>query len=364
MSARFMKGHWFVDLRWERERIRRRSPVDTKRGALDFERRLRQQLLDGTFEIDKEVEPTQEIPTFAAFAVEFLSTYARANNKPSEIHSKETMLRVHLTPAFGKLKLTEVDMRSIERYKAKKLDSGLSPKSVNNTLTCLRRMLVLAMEWGLLKELPRVKWLKAPKPEFDFLDFEEAERLLKHADEEWRPMLVVALKTGLRLGELLALRWEDVDLIAGRLMVRRAVARGIIGTPKSGKPREVPLSGDAVKALKACSHLKGELIFGGEGGEMLTKNGTKHPLWRACKRAGLRLVGWHCLRHTFASHLAMRGVPLISVQQMLGHSTIEMTMRYAHLAPAVNRQAVDLLDQPTAGAEKFGHLMGTKAVWA
>ena len=147
-------------------------------------------------------------------------------------------------------------------------------------------------------------------------------------------------------------------------MVRRAVARGIIGTPKSGKPREVPLSGDAVKALKACSHLKGELIFGGEGGEMLTKNGTKHPLWRACKRAGLRLVGWHCLRHTFASHLAMRGVPLISVQQMLGHSTIEMTMRYAHLAPAVNRQAVDLLDQPTAGAEKFGHLMGTKAVWA
>lgn len=272
---------------------------------------------------------------------------------------------MHLTPAFGRLRLDEVDARSIERYKAGKLSSGLTPKTVNNHLTVLRRLLVLASEWGLLVAVPRIKWLKAPDPEFDFLDFEEAERLMAHADEEWRPMIMVALKTGLRLGELLALRREDVDLKAGRLMVRRSVARGIIGTPKSGKSREVPLSGEAIRALKSYRHLKGELIFCQADGSLFGKEMCKHPLWRACKRAGLRLIGWHVLRHTFASHLAMRGAPLKAVQELLGHSTIEMTMRYAHLAPAVNRQAVELLDQAVAtGAqpEKDGHQMGTSSI--
>lgn len=80
------------------------------------------------------------------------------------------------------------------------------------------------------------------------------------------------------------------------------------------------------------------------GGRVLTKEECKHPLWRACKRAGLRRIGWHTLHHTFASHLAMRGAPLKAVQELLGHATIQMTMRYAHLAPEVARDAVKLLD--------------------
>jgi site-specific recombinase XerD len=80
---------------------------------------------------------------------------------------------------------------------------------------------------------------------------------------------------------------------------------------------------------------------------MLTKGECKHPLWRACKRAGLRRIGWHVLRHTFASHLAMRGKPMKVIQELLGHATMEMTMRYAHLAPAVHRDAVAALDEPS-----------------
>lgn len=362
MSTRLIRGSWWIDMRFERRRIRKKSPVNTRRGAEEFERRIRQQLLDGTFDQEAD-KPINEIPTFAAFAAEFLSTYVKTNNKPSEVHTKEMILRVHLTPAFGRLRLDEVDARSIERYKAGKLTGGLTPKTVNNHLTVLRRLLVLASEWGLLPSVPRIKWLKAPEPAFDFLVFEEADRLMAHADEDWRPMITVALKTGLRLGELLALRWEDVDLKAGRIMVRRAVARGIIGTPKSGKSREVALSGEAIRALKSYRHLKGELVFCRADGSLFGKEMCKHPLWRACKRAGLRLIGWHVLRHTFASHLAMRGAPLKSVQELLGHSTIEMTMRYAHLAPAVNRQAVELLDlaaEAPDGFAKRGHQMGTE----
>jgi site-specific recombinase XerD len=88
----------------------------------------------------------------------------------------------------------------------------------------------------------------------------------------------------------------------------------------------------------------GEYVFCNADGSPITKDITKWPLWRACRRAGLRKIGWHCLRHTFASHLVMRGVPLKAVQELMGYATIEMTMRYAHLSPDVKRGAVMLLD--------------------
>ena len=355
MAARKMKGAWWVDFRYEGQRIRKKSPVDNKRGAEEYERKLRQQLLDGTFG-KEEACNEKEMPTIEQFAVEFLTTYARTNNKPSEVLAKEIIFRRHLIPALGKLRLDELDARTIERYKADKLEAGLHPKTINNQLTVLRRMLAIAAEWQLLEHVPKVKWMKAPPPEFDFLDFHEAERLIKAADDEWRSMITLALKTGLRQGELLALRWDDVDLVTGRLVVRRNVVRGIIGTPKSGKQREVPLSPSAVKTLKGHRHLRGELVFCDESGAMLRPSECVWPLWRACKRAGIRGVRWHALRHTFASHLVMRGVPLKAVQELLGHATIDMTMRYAHLAPVVHREAVAHLDR----AIPAGHLMGTE----
>jgi integrase len=157
-------------------------------------------------------------------------------------------------------------------------------------------------------------------------------------------MIVVGLRTGLRIGELLALRWDDVDLVGGRVMVRRSVSRGIIGTPKNGRSREIPLSDQALGALNGHRHLRGELVFSGGTGRLLNRGECKWPLWGACRRAGLRRVGWHTLRHSFASHLAMRGVPLKAVQELLGHSTMDMTMRYAHLSPDVRRDSVRLLD--------------------
>src|SRR5205823_598785 len=86
------------------------------------------------------------------------------------------------------------------------------------------------------------------------------------ADPEWRPMFTLALRMGLRIGELRALHWDDVDLVAGRLVVRRCDWRGHVGTPKSGRNRELPLSGDALAALKAQRHLRGELVFCTETG--------------------------------------------------------------------------------------------------
>ena len=113
-----------------------------------------------------------------------------------------------------------------------------------------------------------------------------------------------------------------------------------------------------VRVLKAHRHLKGKLVFCNVDGSMLTKDQVKRILPRACRKAGLREVQWHKLRHSFASQLVMAGVSLKAVQELLGHSTIQMTMRYAHLAPSTLRDAVAVLDKPVQAQRPSGHHVG------
>jgi integrase len=336
---------------------------NTKAGALEAERRAIARVYT-TGEVKKPAPVTTkgpEVPTVAEFAKVFLET-SKVQNKRSSWEGKQTMLKVHIVPRLGTLRLDQVTYAVIEDFKLALANSPitneerpkslppparkLSPKTINNILTCLRRMLVIARKRGIIAAVPEVEWLKAPRGDFDFLDFAEAERLVAAASGEFRTMILLGLRTGMRQGEVLALRWQDVDLVAGRIVVKQNYVRGEIGTPKSGKMREIPLSDDLKAALTAHRHLRGQYVFCDMDGKLLTKGECKHPLWSACKKAGLRLIGWHVLRHTFASHLVMRGAPLKAVQELLGHSTIQMTMRYAHLGPEIIRDAVKLLDQP------------------
>jgi integrase len=343
MPARRNGDQWryrkWVGLRdGRRVRISGTPSINTRQAAEASERAHIERLWNPVVPEKKEVD----VPRFYEFAEQFLAV-AAMHNKPSTQQDKASILRHHLTPSFGSKRLNDISYAAIQDYAAAKAKK-LAKKTVNNHLTVLRRLLVVAKKRGVIQAVPEIEWLKAPDPEFDFLDFEEAERLLAGSDGEWRTMILVALRTGMRQGEILALRWEDVDLVKGQLSVRRSVTREIITTPKSGRSRDIPLGDEVLAALKAHRHLRGQLVFCTDYGRMLKKNEVKHPLWRATKKAGLRHIGWHTLRHTFASHLSMQGVPLKAVQELLGHATIEMTMRYAHLSPHVPRDAVKLLD--------------------
>jgi integrase len=267
-------------------------------------------------------------------------------NKYSTTKAKRQILRDHVEPALGALPVTLVTYAVIEDFKVALGRKSLSAKTINNVLTVLRHLLSVAKKRGELAEIPPVEWLPVEKPGFDFLDFDEAARLFTAAakEPEWYAMIMVAARAGLRQGELLGLRWDDVDLVAGRLTIRRAIVRGKLTTTKSKKHREVALGDDLAAALKAHRHLRGLHVFCDAAGAPFTSGACKHPLWRLCRRAGLRRIGWHVLRHTFASHLVMRGAQLKAVQELMGHATIQMTMRYAHLAPHVTRDAVRLLD--------------------
>lgn len=344
------KGAWQVDVRGmlpngARYRERVKPPVTTYSAAMRWGQQREAAILSGQA---KEVESKQEIPTLAAFEARFVA-YSENNNKPSTVYAKKWVLRKYLIPAFGETRLDEIGPDEIEAYKTARTKDGLSRKSVNNHLAVLAKLLHLAAEWRKGLEAPKVKLFRIEPAPTRYLTFEETSRFLAAVPTEWRTFALVALKTGLRVGELLALKWEDLDLAAGRLNVQRTLWQGHEHTPKGGRTREVPLSDEALVALRAHRHLRGPYVFCDGAGKRLTHSMVKAIVPTACARAGLaKRLTTHDLRHTFASQLVMRGVALKAVQELLGHATIEMTMRYAHLSPDVKRDAVNLLDGPVA----------------
>ncbi len=351
MAVRKIDEHWYVDLRFRRQRVRRRSPVDTKGGAREYELLLRQELsASGNFDrLDprKQKEAEEKVPTFAAFAERWLRDYVDVNNKPSEQTAKRSALRNHLLPAFGGDRLASITSLRIEQFKATKLQAGLAPKSINNYLTILHKCLSTAVEWSELETAPRVRFLKAPPPSFRYLREDELAGLLNAAPEGvWHTMILMAIHTGLRFCELAALEWNDVDLDRAILCVRRAVVRGHVGSPKNNRIRYVGLTSAVLASLRALPR-SGITVFLWNG-ERVTYNAAEWFLRKTCRVAGLHPFGWHVLRHTFASLLAGRGAGLQAIKDLLGHSTINMTLRYAHLAPDTLRSAISLLETPSS----------------
>jgi len=339
-----MREFWMVDIDYQhpdgrRQRIRKVSPVQTRRGAEKYEREVRQALGDDRF-------GREEVPRFEAFKKEFMETYVAANNKPSERISKTSMLKFHLVPAFGRMRLDEIGTRDIERFKAEKLAAGLKPKSVNNMLTCLGKMLRYAAEIEIIERIPRVKFVRVPPQRYDFLEDDEWERLVDaaKADREALASVLLGGEAGLCVGEIRALQWGDLDLVAGRVTVQRTDYRGYLGSPKGGRMRTIPLTKRLVAALKAMRHLKGPSVFSDASGVLWSRGEADTRLRRARVAAGLRKFGWHRLRHTFCSHLAMRGAPPRAIQELAGHASITTTMRYMHLSPTATREAIRLLE--------------------
>ncbi len=328
-----------------RQTIRKISPAQTKRGAEQYEREIRSMLVSGRW---KDGKPQQQTPTLKAFSKEFLA-HQGSMNKPSSVASKESMLRCHLLPALGKYPLDQIDERKIDTYAVQKLATGLAPQTVNLHFTLIKRVLRVARKWGLIANVPEINMLKARKPGFDFLTFEESEQFLSAAAEhlpEWHPYMLVAVRTGLRVGEMVALRWrEDIDLDRGRLRVQQSYG-GQFGftSPKNDKARELPLTRDAREALQLQRRrVSGELVFSRAEGAVLLRQTVGRALAKVCKEAGLRRIHNHALRHTFASHAVMRGIPMRQVQEWLGHSSIVVTMRYAHLAEGSGDELIQRL---------------------
>lgn len=356
-------------------RLRRNAPVQNLRAADNLERRLRADLLVdlGLTAAHDASDPTlpaasSAAPTLADFAPAFLEHHRAKGNKPGELAAKRQILDQHLLPAFGHLPLDQLTTRRIDEYKAQKqrapeplpdpkrprpdrprrTERGrapLSPHTVNNHLTVLRALLNLAARWDLIPRRPHFEMVKEDQRDPEYLTPDEARRLLAAAAPDWRTFFLFALGTGLRVGELRALHWTDLDLDRRHLRVARSLTRTGYSSPKSRRPRTVHLAHDLLHALRAHPrHATSPLVFPRQGGAPLTLAQIRHALDRTARAADIsRPLRPGILRHTFATHGAMEAIPLPVLQSWMGHSDIRVTMRYAHVAPSESAPLADRL---------------------
>lgn len=346
MAVKKWRGKWVVDLVVDDKRLRRVSPVQTKRGARAYEEELRLASLatptDGA-------KTSVESPSFAEFAPEWLTTYAVVNNKPSEQARKEVNLRVHLVPFFGKWRLDEITPHRVEAYKVDRLKAGKAHSTINRTLTVLQTLLRSAEEWGRLESVPRIRLLPESY-DFDWLRPDEAASMLEAAHGlglYWYTMFFLALRTGMRRGEIYGLHWSEVDFDARVVTVRYSLWQGQLGTPKSGKVRVIPMTADLVAIMMTWrDHSTGDVVFAGSDGALVrTAQGLANiKLSKALTEAGLRRVRFHDLRHSFASHLVLMGRSLKEVQVLMGHHSVTETERYAHIGDEQLASAINALD--------------------
>jgi len=345
MSTYKRGNKWWIRFRFNHKRYFKCSPENSQSGAKAYEALLRHKLVKGE-PITKHDKENNPVPTFREFAAQWMKVYVKTNNKYSDFLNKQYHLSAHLLPYFGHKAINEITNSDVENFKAKKINAGLAPKSVNNYLIVLSRCLRAAQEqddWSNDLKLPRIKLLKVPPQKFDHLTEVESRLLLDNCEGILRDMILIALKTGLRFGELTGLEWSDIDFVRNQITVARAIFQGRVESTKSNKIRYIPMT-DEVSHLLSIKTKTGGYVFAKNNNEPLNRTTCLRWLQRLCKRVQLRNIGWHTLRHTFASHLAQRGVPIMAIKDLLGHADIKTTLRYSHLNQSVLKDAISVLD--------------------
>jgi integrase len=347
MGVRKLKHAWWVDFQIDGVRYRKRSPENSRSGAVAYETIVRQRLARGEPIRQSAKEPE---PTFEEFSWRWFNTYVKSNNKHSEQLSKKYALSSSLVPFFGHMPVRQIKSYDIERYKAQQLQHGFKNKTIANRLTILNKCLVTAYEWLELEGAPpKIKWLRWAPPEVDYLSPDECKLLLSHAEGTIFEMVLMALRTGMRQGELRALQWSSMDWLTRSVAVRhsRDDHQRLLVPPKNGRTRHIPLDTDVYTLLHARKRGTG-YVFLASDGQPFTSDRLHDAMQRLLRQAKFRRIGWHTLRHTFASLLAMRGVPLPAIKELLGHATITTTMRYAHVSPSTLRAAIEMLNPRAA----------------
>jgi integrase len=350
----YRKGGWEVDIcivtpdGARRVRERKLAPVSSRSAALRWGEAAEREMFARMMSPAPTPDHRKEVPTLTAFAPRFMTGHSRANRqKPSGIASKEMILRVYLLPALGHKRLDAIKSEDVQRLKGTL--EAKAPKTVNNVLAVLSVLLKKAVEWEVIERMPCVlKLLPVPKGSTKFHDFDEYEKLVETArllDPRTHLIVLLGGEAGLRCGEMMALEWGDVDLANRQLTVSRSDWSGHVTTPKGGRSRQVPLTRRLAAALSDHRHLRSKRVLCQDDAKPFTRQIVQTRTKRAARRARLAHEGVHVLRHTFCSHLAMRGAPVRAIQELAGHSDLAMTQRYMHLSPAALHDAIRLLDQ-------------------
>jgi integrase len=306
-----------------------------------------------------------ERQTVGAFLIQWLDT-VRPTLRPRTWERYSQVVNLHIVPALGKEPLVKLTPVAVQKLYAAELGRGASPRTVIKLHMVLRRALSQAVRWGLV---PRnvADLVDPPSPvrkEMQTFSPEEARALLAAAKgDRLEALYVLALTTGMRQGELLALHWRDVDLDAGAVMVRGSLGRTkdglLISAPKNNRTRRIELTEAAIIALRRHRVAQAEerlsLGAGWDDQDLVFPNAIGRPIEARnllsrsyaplLKRANVPALNFHALRHTAATLMLMQGIHPKVVSEMLGHSQISITLDiYSHVIPTMQKQATAAMD--------------------
>jgi len=297
------------------------------------------QIAEGKFEIAQTRRPI----AFEQFTDRYYETYSKPNKKSYE--SDETSIKA-LKRFFGGKTLQQINAWLVERYKSQRQKEltryGRPPSkaTINKELACLKHMFTKAVEWGLVSSNPvkKVKLYPEKPNKLRVLSNEEFEKLCNASYGFLKPILIVAVNTGMRRSEILNLKWEDINFKESYIYVSDS---------KNNDSRAIPMNQilkDTLQSLKKKSGGEYPFTYGDSGGPVKS---VKKGFWSALRRSGIKHCRFHDLRHTFASSLVMSGVDIVTVKELMGHRDIKMTMRYSHPTPEHKKQAVERLNFTT-----------------
>lgn len=343
-NLKFIYGRWFIDFTFRHKRIRRFAGY-TKEQAKNVLAKMRLELLNESMGFKR--LSSERLP-FDKFASEFLEIYSKQNKRS---WARDELSIRNLKRFFGNKAIQDIGPEDVERFKAARKAEGVSPATVNRELACLKTIFNKAVEWGKLEHNPaaKVKKFKESNGKERYLTEGEARQLLEAASPGLKPILIVALSTGMRKEEILGLRWENIRFDKSYIHLEDS---------KSGKSRDIPMNIQVYETLKALPRY-GEYVFYNPSTKDRIKD-IKRAFQTACKRAGIKGLRFHDLRHTASSWMVEAGVDLVTISKILGHSSIQMTMRYAHPTPENMRLAVQKLGQKLEKASQETDIIETK----
>jgi integrase len=384
VKVKWWKGAWWLFIYYKGRRKAKRVGAEpqAKKAAEVAAIKILARLAEGDLSsFDARPAPA----TFAAYAQQWVDTHVTQACKFSTARIYALNLRRHVLPVLGARPVGQVTRADCRALIAACRAKGHSPKTIENVCRTLSSVLSQAVEDGLLAANPAMRLGRyyrqgdCPTPEVCPLTRQELRHFLATAQQHtpWEyPLWLCATRTGLRLGELIALQWGDLDFHGRFIEVRHNRVRGRATTPKGHKRHRVDMSAQLAETLKALHTVRKEetlrrgwgqvpvWVFCSEtGGPLDGDNLRKRVFYKLLEKAGLRHIRIHDLRHTFASLLLQNGESLKYIQEQLGHSSIQITMDiYGHLIPGANRGAVDRLDDATGcNPDATGHEKGATA---
>lgn len=318
MSVRKRGDKWMIDFYPEGrkgKRVRFLLPeiIQTRKQALAIEQDIRKQ--------SKNPQPIALLdPTLNQIEPEIIK-FVEINRATETLKMYQGALK-HWKPMFGGLRLNCFGQKIIDEYKQKRLVDGVGAKTINNEIGVMTAIINYAAKRGYCSGLPyRIEKLPYVRPLPKILSRREIKALLDAAEPKYKAMFLCLYHTGMRFGEVRNLRWEDIDWHVGAIRVQKA---------KHWKTRLIPMTGELIDALTALKKLQGLVFPSRLGRPYLT---IRKALLRAAHKAKIdRHITVHMLRHSFATHLLEANTDIRSIQALLGHSNIQTTQIYTHVA--------------------------------